>query len=224
MQNKDAWVDFGVCVLFGWLGVHKFRERRIGMGLLYLFTLGLFFVGWAVDAIRYLLAALRGERIPRKGDLPQTHVRQLLDSDPLPIVFGHNLVLKANERCHYSGNVTSVKVKNVVVGYAGGSSGVSIRVAKGVSYRVGATKAAPVRGDVEERTQGSLSITNQRVIFSAPRGAFEKKIAALTAVNPYTNAIEIQFGSQQYMLETNEAPYIAQILLRIASSAPDLES
>ena len=218
MRNKDAWVDFGICALLGWIGVHKFRERRFGMGILYLFTFGLFFIGWAIDIIRYLLAALHGERIPKKGDVPKKPVKQLLDEDPLPTVFGHNLILKGGERCHYSSNATLVKTKNVIVGYSGGNNGVSIRIAKGVSYRVGTSKAAPIRGNVEERTPGTLNITNQRVIFSAAKGAFDKKITALTSLNPYTNAIEFQFGSQQYMIETDEAEYIMQILVRIINT------
>lgn len=24
-----AWTDFVICLLFGWLGVHKFRERKL---------------------------------------------------------------------------------------------------------------------------------------------------------------------------------------------------
>ena len=50
MRNKDAWVDFGVCLLFGWLGIHKFRERRAGMGILYLFTFGIFCQHYAENA------------------------------------------------------------------------------------------------------------------------------------------------------------------------------
>lgn len=46
-----AWTDFVICLLFGWLGVHKFREKKIGMGILYLCTFGLFCIGWFVDCI-----------------------------------------------------------------------------------------------------------------------------------------------------------------------------
>ena len=28
-----AWTDFVICLLFGWLGVHKFRERAILHGI-----------------------------------------------------------------------------------------------------------------------------------------------------------------------------------------------
>lgn len=53
------WLDFFICFFFGFLGVHKFREGKIGMGLLYLFTLGLFGFGWLFDSIRYFIRALR---------------------------------------------------------------------------------------------------------------------------------------------------------------------
>lgn len=107
-------------------------------------------------------------------------------------------MLANGEVCHYCGPATFVKTKNVVVGYSGGSRGTSVRIAKGMSVHLGARKAAPIRGDVQERTQGVLSITNKRVVFSANKGAFDKKISALSAVTPYQNGIAFQFGDQQY--------------------------
>ena len=38
-----------LCIFFGLFGVHKFYERKYGMGLLYLCTFGLLFGGWIVD-------------------------------------------------------------------------------------------------------------------------------------------------------------------------------
>ncbi|MFR8462077.1 MAG: TM2 domain-containing protein [Ruthenibacterium lactatiformans] len=35
----------------GYFGAHKFYEGKVGMGVLYLFTLGLFGIGWFVDLI-----------------------------------------------------------------------------------------------------------------------------------------------------------------------------
>lgn len=211
-----AWTDFIICLLFGWLGVHKFREKKIGMGILYLCTLGLFFVGWIIDVIRYLMAAIKGERI--QGNRP----KRLEDGAELPVITTSNLMLSNGEVCHYCGSATFVKTKNVVVGYSGGSRGTSIRIAKGMSYRIGAQKAAPIRGDVQERTPGILSVTNKRVVFSGNKGAFDKKIASLSAVTPYKNGIAFQFGDQQYPLETNEPEYVYEILARIVNSSEDI--
>ena len=38
-------------VVFGWAGYYRFCKGEIFLGLLYLFTFGLFFVGWAVDVL-----------------------------------------------------------------------------------------------------------------------------------------------------------------------------
>lgn len=44
-------MNFIVTLLFGWLGVHKFMQKKNGMGFLYLCTLGLFGIGWIYDCI-----------------------------------------------------------------------------------------------------------------------------------------------------------------------------
>ena len=49
MRNK--WVAFFLCLFLGYFGVHKFYEGRVGMGILYLFTAGLFGFGWFIDCI-----------------------------------------------------------------------------------------------------------------------------------------------------------------------------
>lgn len=38
---KNKWVAFVLCLLFGYLGAHKFYDGKVGMGILYLFTFGL---------------------------------------------------------------------------------------------------------------------------------------------------------------------------------------
>ena len=52
---KDKWTAFFLCLFLGVLGVHKFYEGKIGMGLLYLFTFGLFGVGWFIDLVLILM-------------------------------------------------------------------------------------------------------------------------------------------------------------------------
>lgn len=40
---------FLCCFFGGWFGLHKFMQRKYAMGILYMCTLGLFFVGWLTD-------------------------------------------------------------------------------------------------------------------------------------------------------------------------------
>ena len=53
-KPKNKWVAFFLCLFLGFYGAHKFYEGRIGMGILYLFTAGLFGFGWIVDCVRLL--------------------------------------------------------------------------------------------------------------------------------------------------------------------------
>lgn len=48
-RKKNKWIAFFWCFFLGMYGAHKFYEGRIGMGFLYLFTAGLFCIGWLVD-------------------------------------------------------------------------------------------------------------------------------------------------------------------------------
>ncbi len=214
MENKEAWIDFLFCLFLGEFGVHKFREKRTSMGILYLCTFGLFGFGWIVDIVRYFIAAIKGERI--QGNRRTSYPKHLNQDEPLPIVQS-NLILSDGETCHYSGNATFVKTKNVVVGYSGGNSGVSI----GKSYRVGSQNVSIKRSNVKERTPGVLSITNKRIVFSGNKGAFDKKIKDLSAITPFKNGLAFQFGQQQYPLETPDQDYVYEILARIINSSQD---
>lgn len=147
--------------------------------------------------------------------------KTLLPTDKLPVISTSNVLLSNGEICHYCGTAVFVKTKNVVVGYSGGNRGSTIRIAKGMSVRVGAHKASPIRGNVQERTEGVLSITNKRVVFSGNKGAFDKKISTLSAVTPYRNGIAFQFNDKQYPLETKEPEYVYEILARIINSSEE---
>lgn len=43
-----------LCIFLGFFGAHKFYEGKAGMGILYLFTAGLFIFGWITDIFKLL--------------------------------------------------------------------------------------------------------------------------------------------------------------------------
>ncbi len=47
--QKNKWVALLLCFFFGVFGVHRFYEKKIGTGILYLLTLGLFGFGVLID-------------------------------------------------------------------------------------------------------------------------------------------------------------------------------
>lgn len=50
-RPKNKWVSLLLCLFLGFLGAHKFYEGKVGIGILYIFTGGLFVIGVIVDFI-----------------------------------------------------------------------------------------------------------------------------------------------------------------------------
>ena len=51
---KNKWVSVLLCLFLGFVGGHKFYEGKAGMGILYLFTGGLFCIGAFIDFLSLL--------------------------------------------------------------------------------------------------------------------------------------------------------------------------
>lgn len=53
-RPKNKWVALILCAFLGFFGAHKFYEGKTGMGILYIFTGGLFFIGVVIDFLALL--------------------------------------------------------------------------------------------------------------------------------------------------------------------------
>jgi len=53
-KRRSKWVAFFLCLFLGFVGAHKFYDGKTGMGILYIFTVGLCGVGVIIDLIRIL--------------------------------------------------------------------------------------------------------------------------------------------------------------------------
>ena len=123
-----------------------------------------------------------------------------------------SILLKPNEICHFQTQAQLLMVKNQVVGHTGGSSGASVRIAKGLTIRSGGYRGTSIRKDVSYFYPGLLTITNQRFIMTGEKG-FEDPIDNLTAFSPYNGyaGITLQFGSHSHTLIMNEPYWIPKI-------------
>ena len=50
-KECDKWVALLLCLFLGFVGGHKFYEGKAGLGILYIFTAGLFGIGVIIDFI-----------------------------------------------------------------------------------------------------------------------------------------------------------------------------
>jgi hypothetical protein len=115
-------------------------------------------------------------------------------SGRLPILNNNNLFLQPNEQCHYIEKAVLLKDKTQK-SYVRRKAGYSIPgFFKGTRIFMGGGRTNVQEQIITEQFRGILYITNRRVVFVAQKSGFDNKLDTLTAINTYTNAIELQFG------------------------------
>jgi hypothetical protein len=96
-----------------------------------------------------------------------------------------NVILRDGELVFLVTSGVAVEEKVVRREYAGGSRGVSIRVAKGVSFRVGNSRGHSVPiSELVPISEGQLIITSLRVIFQGNPKSFADPIEKLIDIGP----------------------------------------
>jgi hypothetical protein len=129
---------------------------------------------------------------------PYIYVNFIKGKNELPIfkldAFGFNIILKNGERVHfaYAATVKEIKIKNL--GYSGGRSGVSFKIAKDVRYVAGTHKGITVDEDkLLQTSKGVLMVTNKRLLLNPLPGNRPLSIPldSILTYQAYQNGIEI---------------------------------
>jgi tellurite resistance protein len=112
------------------------------------------------------------------GDLPQIHV---------PIN------LQKNEACHAQIGVVwhETRTRTVRTNYHGGT--VSIRICKGVRYRVGSVAAQRItREELVEIDRGTMYVTSKRLIFDGSRKNTTIRLSAILSFSPCSDGLVLE--------------------------------
>lgn len=121
-----------------------------------------------------------------------------IEQGNLPRLRTHSLILQKNEIPHWSEPGDLLEVKVVGRRYEGGSSGVSVRVAKGVSFRVGNHRGRVVsEKELVAVSSGNFIITNKRLVFSGAAKSFEIKLEKILNINVVDDGLMFNTGSRE---------------------------
>lgn len=191
-----------ITIFLGPFGVHKFMDGKPGMGLLYLFTFGLFGLGWFVDVIAAIASDGDGGYTPSKsnGCLMSRDDINMIHQGGLPHLNVGSINLMDNEQCCYADYAYTYVDKTETVGYERSGSGVNVRIAKGVSVRSGGGNSRAVKQTTRTTYSGILYITSERVVYSSTQKPFDSPFSKITSVMLTSEGIVIQIGSRSYEL------------------------
>ena len=128
------------------------------------------------------------------------------------IVEAPHISLNEGEVCYYCNTASAIHQKNVVTGRTSGGAGVSFRVAKGVSIRTGGGNSQVIRENVNEYFDGTLYITNIRIILLAPKYGFDLYISKITQLLYKDFGLEIFSGSKCYQVLTADRDNIQELV------------
>lgn len=120
------------------------------------------------------------------GRLPQINVDQLF--------------LNRGEVCHYADHALLMMDKKSKVVRSRHTGHSMPGILKGNRWSTGYTSTTIDDKIETEEYKGILYITNRRIIFSSKKMGFDKHFKNLSAVKPYSNGIELQYGSTIYSL------------------------
>ena len=156
-----------------------------------------------------LLDALLGKnKIPTVITiLPDAAKREIMQGR-LPVINTDKIFLKKGEKIHYIDKAVNLETRSYKQYRHVGHSGPGLL--KGNRYNVGVANAHEYQKYVQHR--GILYVTNQRIIFQASEWAFDKTYRYLTAVQPYANACELQFGNKSYNMIVPDGNVLYQVL------------
>lgn len=150
---------------------------------------GLFCWGIAGGLAYFLVMSAKGLRMQAAK---QEKRLQDLAQAPLTEITPSRAMLKPGEKAY--GAATASLLENKVVGYQAGTSGVSVRVAKGVTVRAGGMRGGSVK-DWVTVAEGELVITDRRVVFAGDRKSFSIAFDDLLSVTPYSDGFA--FGDER---------------------------
>lgn len=131
------------------------------------------------------------------------------------IVTNPGIQMNNNETCFYVGPAKGFKDKEKVVGYTGGGAGVSFRIAKGVSVHTGSSAKKAIRQNVRDYSDGTLYLTNMRVLLLAPKYGFSVTILKLAQVEHSDITKTLHFytqGGKAYSVKPDEFPKVMKVL------------
>lgn len=120
-------------------------------------------------------------------------------------LYRHPINLTRGESCYLGFNGTLLESKIVTKGYSHSSSSVSIKITKGVRYRVGSGRSTPIKQEVAIRNSGNLFLTSSRIVFTGGNKSFQIPFTKLLTYDVYRDGIDFIMERKNYLVQLEKS-------------------
>jgi hypothetical protein len=146
----------------------------------------------------------------------------MVNGGVLPEITPSPIMLKKGEVLHLVEHAALLK-EVIQREFRSGSRGVSFRIMKGVSYRVGASRGQMVEvgRSLVEADEGELCLTSQRAVFTGVRKTVEMQYAKMLDLNVYSDAVQFHVSNRQTpsTFRVSSGPLVAAVINAAAERA-----
>lgn len=131
-----------------------------------------------------------------QADLARHRLLRHIQSGELPTMPVSGLVLQRSEVAYWVEPAVLLEERVVSRRYEGGYQGISIRIARGLSYRVGASRGNLIsETGVVPVSAGELIITSKRVVFRGDKKGFNSRLDKLVDIHLFVDGVRLTDGS-----------------------------
>ena len=156
----------------------------------------------------FLDTILGKNKVPTVTSILPVAAKQEIQAGRLPILNTDSIFLKKGEKIHYIDKAINLEIKTTKTYAHIGRS--SPGLLEGNRWNAGMAK--PIENQELVQHRGILYITNQRIIFQASEGGYDKSYKYFTAINPYSDGCELQFGNKTYNMIVADGFLLNQVL------------
>ena len=151
-----------------------------------------------LGAIQKYLGVTDADIQPTKKELARFRLLNEIQQGNVPVLpRPSNLIMQKDEKTYWVEPAILKEEKVISRQYQGGSSGVSFRIMKGVSYRVGSSRGHLVsQTGIVAVSMGNFIITSKRLIFQGDLKSFAVKLDKILSAQLYRDGFQFSEGNK----------------------------
>ncbi len=153
--------------------------------------------------------ACRPDQLP---SFPEGQAR-LIDSGRLPNRYHPRVDLHEFEICHFYVPASRVIFAPLTDSKKMDPSRLAVRYSGGNYYYIVRPQEILMPAEIDDKNEGELIITSQRIIFLASENAFEVPLQRVTLLDCSAHLIDFQVRQRRYTIQTEAACYAEKVLM-----------